>query len=350
MKQLLKFGEGRGCLEVKNVAIKPPSIKEVLIKVKTAAICGTDVHIFEWNKWAEEKYKSSLPLPLGHEFCGEVVEVGSFVENFKPGDRVTVETHLSCGKCFYCRQGKPHICANLVLFSQSKAGCFSEYTTVPEGFLVKVPEGLSNEEGSLLEPFGVSVRAVTASHTTDRSLLIQGCGPIGLFAIPVARALGVSNIYAVEANPYRISLAKKMGADLVLNPQKGNVFESILELTCGVGVSSIIDFTGNITAIQNGFQYIQKAGIYVFVGLPSKKAEINISNDIVTREITMTGCYGRLLPETWLLSEKLLLSGKINILEAVTHKFPLEDFEEAFNLCESKDCGKILFKEPLNKN
>jgi threonine 3-dehydrogenase len=344
MKQLVKISAGYGGFALRDTDIRRPRRGEALVRVKSAAICGTDLHIYEWNSWAQGLYAEKLPMPLGHEFCGEIVALGEGVERFSIGDRVCAETHLACGTCWQCMQGKPHICENLLLFSESGSGCFSEYTTVPVGFLVKVPEFCSDAEGALLEPFGVAVRAVQTAEISGRTVLIQGCGPIGLMAIPVARALGASRVFAVETEPYRIALAEALGVDMMFNPTQQDVVAAVKEQTGGVGVAAILELTGNIDAIEIGMQCIAKGGDYIFIGLPSKKLSMDVSRHLIIREIVLKGCYGRLIPHTWHSVFNLLKNQKVDILRSVTHRLTLEEYEKAFALSVSRQSGKILFE------
>lgn len=282
-------------------------------------------------------------MPMGHEFCGTVLDVGENLKHIKVGDRVCAETHISCGTCEQCRRGRPHICDRLMLFSKTGAGCFSEYTTVTERCLVKVPDFLSDMEGALLEPFGVAVRAVETAQVQGKSILIQGCGPLGLMAIQVAAAMGAGRIFAVDLDPYRLKLAKELGADYALNSEAGDVAEQVLDLTGGLGVHSVCEFTGNIQAVKKGFECLSKAGIYVFVGLPSQTLDVDVVRNLINRELVMRGCYGRELPHTWDVAFDLLASSKIDLSKVVTHQFKLQDYEKAFETAESRQCGKIQF-------
>ena len=343
MKTIVKTQPEKGGLELREVPVREPGADEVLIKIHAASICGSDQHIYDWNQWAQNLYADILPMPLGHEFCGTVVETGSDVRNVRKGDRVCAETHIACGHCDKCRQGKGHICDNLLLFSKTKAGCFSEYTTVTEKCLIKIPGTLTDKQGALMEPFGVSVRAVEAARIQGQSLMIQGCGPLGLMAIQVARAMGATRIFATDLDPYRLEFARRMGADYVIDPADGDITEQVLSLTDGIGVRSICEITGSIPAAQKGFEYISKGGRYIFTGLPSKKLEVDVVRDIVNREVTLQGCYGREIMRTWNLAFELLASGRVDLSRIITHEFHLDDYQEAFAVTESRKCGKVLF-------
>ena len=343
MKTILKAFPRRGGLELRDVSVREPDEGEVVVKISTASICGSDQHIYAWNRWAQTLYAGALPMPMGHEFCGTVIEVGKHVKEIKVGDRVCAETHIGCGTCAQCKTGKKHICDKLELFSKTKAGCFAEYTTVTQRCLVKVPDYLSDMEGALLEPFGVAVRAVETAQVVGEDTLIQGCGPLGLMSIQVAAAMGARRIFATDIDPYRLELAKKLGADHVFDPGSGEVPAQVMDLTGGNGVRSICEFTGNIQAMKQGFQYLAKGGLYVFVGLPSQTLEVDVVHDLINREVVMRGCYGREIPHTWDLAFDLLSSGKIDLSKVVTHRFSLEDYAQAFETAESRNCGKIQF-------
>lgn len=344
MKQIIK-NESCCCgISLIDVPVREPNENEVLVKIKSASICGTDMHIYDWNSWAQKMYFGKLPMPLGHEFCAEVVRVGNGVKSVKIGDRVSAETHISCHTCDKCLQGRENICDNLQVFSKSNAGCFSEYSTVPVSCLVKVPDELNDEECSLLEPFGVSIYAVETAQISGKSVLFQGCGPLGMMGIQVAKALGASRIYAAEVDPYRMEKAKELGADAVINPMEEDISERILELTHGIGVRAVCETSGNIKAMEKGFDCLAKGGRYVFSSMPSKKLEVDIAKYIVQRELVMTGCYGRQMFQTWHTAFELLATKKVNLNKIITHRFNLEQYAEAFEVVLSRKSGKVLFK------
>lgn len=345
MKRLVKVKAEKDGVTLVDVPVRKPGKGEVLLKIKAAAICGTDMHIYDWNAWAAGKYVSCLPLPLGHEFCAEVLETGPEVEGFAVGERVAGETHLGCGTCSQCMQGRYHSCENLRIFSQSGAGCFAEYATVPAGFLMKVPDEISDEEATILEPFGIALRTVWESKVSGKNVLVLGCGPVGLLAIPAVKALGALKVIAADTEEYRTDFASRMGAEHTINPATEPVENRVRELTGGNGVDVILEFTGSPAAIKSGLDLIAKGGRMVCAGLPPRPVDIDIAKYMVTREITLRGLYGRQIPNTWYQAYELIKAGKVDIRPVITHRFPLDRYEEAFRLAESKRCGKILFKQ-----
>ena len=345
MKRLVKVKAEKDGVTIVDAPVKKPGRGEVLLKIKAAAICGTDMHIYDWNAWAAGKYGGCLPLPLGHEFCAEVVETGPNVAGFAVGERVAGETHLGCGTCSQCMQGRYHTCENLRIFSQSRAGCFAEYATVPAGFLMKVPDGISDEEAAILEPFGIALRTVWESEVSGRNVLVLGCGPVGLLAIPAVKALGALRVIAADTEDYRTDFAGRLGADYIINPARESMADRVKELTGGDGVDAILEFTGSPQAIKSGLDCLTSGGRMVCAGLPSRPVEIDIAKYVVTKEITLRGLYGRQIPNTWHQAYELIKSGRVDIRPVITHRFPLDRYEEAFRLAESKRCGKILFEQ-----
>lgn len=342
MKAVVKICPEKNGLALQELPIRHPQEGEVLVRIAAASICGSDLHIYAWNQWAKNLYEDILPMPMGHEFCGTVEEVGDGVRSVRIGDRVCAETHIPCGHCDKCRRGMGHICDNLQLFSRTKAGCFSEYTTVPEKCLIHVPDSLSDIEGALMEPFGVSVRAVSDAEVAGKFVLIQGCGPLGLMAVMTARAMGAAKVLATDIDPYRLRFAKSVGADEVIDPADGDVPEQVRALTGGVGVRAICEITGSIPAIQTGFRCMAKGGRYIFTGMPSQKLEIDVARDLINREVTLQGCYGRKIYETWNLAFDLLEAKRIDLSKIATHKYPLADYAQAFQTAVGRKCGKVL--------
>lgn len=341
MKALRKQREGIGGIELVHLPVSTPGKGEVQVQVKSAAICGTDLHLFQWNSWAANNY--TIPLPLGHEFSGEVVAVGPEVYRIKIGDKVTAETHLGCGQCAQCRSGREHTCKNLKLFTKMGLGCFSEYTVLPEPMLRTVPEGISFEESSIMEPLGVSVRAVHEAQVSGEDVWVIGCGPIGLFAVAAANALGANRIFASDLSPYRLNVAKKVGADYTFVANSVTASDFILDKTEDNGVGIIIETSGSIQAIQECFSALSAGGNVILVGIPSAPITLDIVKDMIQCEAKVRGIYGRRLNETWIQTERLLLSGKIDVSPVLTHRFSLAEHEKAFETAVSGNAGKVLF-------
>lgn len=340
MKAVVKENTGIGAV-LKDIDMPVLGEGEVLIKVKAAAICGTDIHIYNWNNWAQNN-NINLPAVLGHECSGEVVEVGQGVKDLKPGDYVACETHIPCGDCYQCKNGEQHICQNLKIFGVHTNGCFAEYTKIPAICAVKIPKTINPNVGAVLEPLGTSVRANVEIQSSGKNIAVIGCGPIGLMAISAAKAFGAANIYAVDINDSRLDIAKELGATEVINSSRENSAERLKELTKGVGVDAFIDASGNTAAILDGFKGLRKGGKVALIGLPSKPLDIDLGSQVVFKEATIIGIHGRRMFETWTVMSNLLDKGLLNIEPVITHVIKLEEFEKGFDLSIKGIGGKVI--------
>lgn len=340
MKAIVKTAERPG-VALHRVPVPEPGPEDVLIRVKASAICGTDLHIAQWNAWAQHA-GIRLPLVMGHEFCGEVVGVGSRVRALKPGDYVAGETHLPCGHCYQCRNGLRHICQNLKLFGIHRDGCFAEYTTIPELCAYRVPAAIPPRVAAMLEPLGTSLRAVLELDASGGSVVVIGCGPIGLFAVASAKALGASTIVGLDIREERLALAKRLGCTMTLDPRQGDVAGHILEATGGVGADSIVEASGNAAAVEGAFKYLRKGGKCALIGLPSAPVRLNAGPDVVFKEATIIGIHGREMFSTWTRMLQLLASGLLTVDPVVTHEMPLENYEEGLALLEAGKGGKVI--------
>jgi threonine 3-dehydrogenase len=340
MKAIVKAGEQPG-VALRRVPVPEPGPEEVLIRVKAAAICGTDLHIARWNTWAQ-KAGIRLPLVMGHEFSGEVVGIGSGVRALQPGDSVAGETHLPCGECYQCRNGLQHICMNLRLFGIHRDGCFAEYATIPERCAYRVPAALPPRIAAMLEPLGTSLRAVLELDVSGGSVVVIGCGPIGLFAVASAKALGASRIIGLDVREERLALAKRIGCDITLDPRQDEAAGSILKATDGVGADAIIEASGNAAALEGAFAYLRKGGRCALVGLPSEPVRLNIGADVVFKEARIVGIHGREMFRTWTRMQQLLASGHLIVDPVVTHEMALEDCEKGLALLEAGEGGKVI--------
>ena len=342
MRAIVKNRKEKG-FDYQEVEIPRVGPKDVLIRVKAAGVCGSDLSFYEWNNpWCETVVKR-LPFIPGHECSGEVVEVGSQVKLLRKKDRVSVETHLPCGKCFQCRDGQSNICQNMELFGHTFNGCFAEYCRVPETIVEKIPDGLSWEYAALLEPIGIPLRAVWEGKVGGDSVAVIGCGPIGQFAIAASSAMGASPVFALDVNQKRLTIAKQVGATYLLNPAKDSPGKIIMDLTHQNGVGIIIEASGNSKAFSNSFRYLRKGGKVFMIGNIKEPLVIDGIADIVNKEATIRGLHGRELFSTWRLAESLLLSGKFEIGPVITHKFPLEEFHKGFQLAMDGEACKVLF-------
>lgn len=338
MKCVVKARPEKDALELWEKPIPIPGDDDILVKVKAAAICGTDVHIRAWNDWSQKRMKP--PVTIGHEFVGEVVEIGKNVKGIQVGDIVTPESHIPCKICPECRRGMSHVCPNTGLLGITVDGGFAEYACYPAELAYVAPKGIDYKTLAILEPFGQAVHAVSDEPVCGKNIAIVGCGPIGIMAVMVARKMGAAKIIAVELNPERGKLALESGADLLVNPRECDPVEEIFKLTDGTGVDIAIDLSGSVIAEEQATRYIRPEGKFVVAGLPSEPFSFNLS-EFAFRGITMHGAPARLLYETWQQTDALLKSG-LRLDSIVTHELPLERFNEAIDLMEQGRCGKCL--------
>ncbi|MGH7680607.1 MAG: L-threonine 3-dehydrogenase [Candidatus Eiseniibacteriota bacterium] len=317
--------------------------KDVRIRVTAFAICGTDLHIFEWDRWAESRIKP--PLIPGHEFTGVVESVGSEVTLVQPGDRVTAETHIYCGLCTSCRRGLAHLCNNLQILGVDRQGAFADYVVIPEQNVWKLNPKISDELAAVHDPLGNAVHTALAGPVAGLRFAVFGCGPIGCFAVGVLKASGAAWVAAIDKNPIRLDLAAKMGADLLLNVERDSVTQAIRDATGGDGVDGMLEMSGSAGAFRDGFEALANGGRVSLLGIPSKPLEIDVAKEIIFRGATVQGINGRLIFDTWYRMEALLLSGKLDIRPVITHTLGWEDFEKAVELQRSGKAGKIVLKK-----
>jgi len=341
MKAVLKSAPRPGA-EIAAVEVPRPGPGEVLLKVLATSVCGTDLHIFDWDEWA--RFAIRPPLVFGHEFCGEVVEMGEAAEGLKVGDRVAVESHIPCGSCIQCRAGRRHICDRLQIIGIDRQGCFAEYITMPALCAWKIPSTLAPEIGSIMEPMGNAVHAVHAAGVEGRRIAVFGCGPTGLFTVAVARACGAERIAAVDVNPSRAELARSLGADEVLDGSGEGVAERVAR-ACGEGGADVVfEMSGNPSAIRNGLRAARKGGTFVAFGIASRPVELDLSNEVIMKSRTILGVLGRRMFETWEQMQRLLDSGRLDPRPVITHRFALGDFVKAVETVRNprERCGKVV--------
>jgi len=338
MKALIKTKPGEG-FELKDVA-EPTIINsdDVKIRVLRASVCGTDVHIYEWNKWAEERIKT--PQIGGHEFVGEVIEVGPEVKKLKKGDLVASETHIPCKVCYQCKTGKMHVCKDMEILGVDRDGVFAEYTVVPEVVLWKIDESIPLKFASVMEPLGNAIHTATATDLRGKIVLITGAGPIGAMAIEIAKVSGAAAIIVSEISEYRIEMAKEMGADLVINPAKTDIHAEIEKFTDGHGIDVLLEMSGNVKALNDGILALTNGGFASILGVYNDKEIPFLMNTAVFKNITIQTITGRKMFETWHIASQLLKYKKINLEKVVTHEFNLEDYDKAFDLMISGKSGK----------
>lgn len=339
MRALVKDHPGPGLI-LRDRPVPSPRPDEVLIRVRAASICGTDLHIWHWDPWARQRLRP--PVIVGHEVCGEIVEVGSAVTGIEIGTLVSLESHVVCGLCDMCRTGRGHLCRATQILGIDRDGGFAEYVAVPAINAWPDPPEMPVEVAALQENFGNAVHTAFSVDLRARKVLITGCGPVGLMAVAVAKAVGARAVYATDVSPYRLELARVMGVDASLNPTEVNVIEAVRDLTEGEGIDVLLEMSGAASALREGFQLLKPGGEAALLGLPGRPVEFDFDTLVIFKGVTVRGVVGRRLWETWYQARGLLRSGAVNLAPLITHRFPLERFEEAFALMISGQCGKVV--------
>jgi threonine 3-dehydrogenase len=326
------------------VEVEPPGLQkdEVLIEVRAAAVCGTDVHFYEWDATAAN-FPVRLPLILGHEYAGDVVQVGSDVRGLSAGDKVSVETHIPCGKCYSCGVGNGHNCQNMELIGITYPGAFARYAKAPARVTHRLLPGVTYEEGALFEPAGVAMRGIDEAHISPGdTVVILGCGPIGLVATQMALAVGATQVIAVDVNDFRLEMARRMGAQ-TLNPSRDRIVERVRESGGRKGGADVVlEVSGAPEVFEYLFDLIRLEGRVVTIGHVSRPVSVNISKHINLKGVTLKGVFGRRIWETWEHLSSLVAAKRIDLCGLITHRFPLDAFQEAFALSHGR-AGKVLF-------
>ncbi len=340
MKAVVKTKPEPGA-ELVEIETPTPGPDQVLVKVLATSICGTDLHIYEWNEWAQSRIKN-IPQIMGHELCGEIIELGTNVKHLNIGDVISAETHIACGHCYFCQTGYAHVCTRSKIFGVDIDGVFAEYALVPASNAWVLNKKIPKDYGSVMEPLGNAVHTVLAGDIAGKTVLITGCGPIGVMSVAISRICGATKIIATEISDFRLQLAKKVGANSTLNPTKVNVVERVLQETDGLGVDVVLEMSGNPSAIKEAFASLHPGGRFSILGIPDKPMVTDWGADIIFKYITVQGINGRLMYKTWYEAERFLSSGRLDLEPIITHRFRLEEFEKGMELMKSGNCGKIL--------
>ncbi|HZO93052.1 MAG TPA: L-threonine 3-dehydrogenase [Candidatus Baltobacteraceae bacterium] len=341
MRALRKKAAGPG-FALEEIAVPDVGPSDVLVRVKAAGVCGTDLHIYAWDHWAERRVKP--PLTIGHEFMGEVAAVGSAVTAFAPGDRVSAEGHIACGICSLCRTGQAHICEHVKIIGVDTDGAFADYIRMPESNVWKLDPSIPDTWAAVFDPLGNAVHTVMAADVSVRSVAITGVGSIGLMAIPVARAAGAAKVFAIDVNPQKLALAARVGADATFSATQTGLVEEIVRRTGGDGVDVLLEMSGSGSAIDSGLAMVRNGGVAALLGIPSDDVEINLAERIIFKGLTVLGINGRRMFETWYQTQALVTSGRVDLTPIITHVMPFERFDEAFALMRSGEAAKIVLK------
>jgi threonine 3-dehydrogenase len=341
MRALVKTTAGPG-MTMREMPVPEIGAADVLIAVETASVCGTDLHIYHWDEWAQARIKP--PYVPGHEFCGTVAAVGAAVQGVAVGDFVSAEMHVACGHCLQCRSGQAHVCRYVKILGVDADGAFADYVRVPASNVWKLSAVIPRDWGSLFDPFGNAVHTVLSGAIAGHTVAVTGCGPIGLFSIAVAKACGAAMVAAIEPNEQRRQLAEIMGADLLLDPAAAETEATVMAATGGNGVDVLLEMSGHGSAIQQGFRLLRMGGRASLLGIPARPVALDLADGVIFKGATVHGINGRKMYETWFQAEALMRGGIIDISPVITHRLPLEHFDEAMRLLESGEASKILLR------
>jgi len=341
MPAIRKLHDAPGLDFCRQINLPEYGPRDVLIRVTHAGICGTDRHIYEWDKWSQNRIK--IGITTGHEFVGEVVRVGDAVQRTQLGVRVSAEGHVGCGVCEMCRTGNGHICGDVSIIGIDQNGCFAPYVVVPEENVWPVHPGIPDKIAAIFDPLGNAVHTVMAAGVSGKTVLITGVGIIGLMAVTVARAAGAGKIFVTDMDPGRLQLANELGADKAFIATDPWV-EKVRELTQGNGPHVMLEMSGNPDAIRDGFSVLRNGGTAAMLGIPAEDITIDLSELIIFKGTTILGINGRKMFETWYQMENLILSGQLELDPIITHVIDMEDYEVGFKMMQAGDAIKVVMK------
>jgi threonine 3-dehydrogenase len=337
MKALVKK-EPRPGLWMEDVPVPKPGPQDVLIQVHKTAICGTDIHIYNWDDWSQKTIP--VPMTIGHEFMGEIAAVGSEVEDFKLGDRVSGEGHIACGHCRNCRAGKRHLCRNTVGVGVNRPGSFAEYLSLPADNAYKLPASLPDDIAAILDPFGNAAHTALSFDLVGEDVLITGAGPIGVMAAAIARRVGARHVVVTDLNDYRLELARRMGATRTVNVGREKLDEVMRELDMKEGFDVGLEMSGSPAALRELLRLMIHGGKVALLGIPPGETAIDW-NQIIFKSLTLKGIYGREMFDTWYKMIALVESG-LDLTPIITHRFDVDAFEQGFEAMRSGRSGKVI--------
>lgn len=337
MKSLVKAKREPG-IWMEDVPLPEFGVNDVLIKIHKTAICGTDIHIYSWDEWAQ----ATIPVPMtvGHEFYGEIADVGREVKGLEIGQRVSGEGHITCGMCRNCRAGKRHLCRNTLGVGVNRPGCFGEYLSLPASNVLPLPDDITPEQASILDPFGNATHCALAFDVVGEDVLITGAGPIGIMAVAIVRHIGARHVVITDINDHRLELARKMGATRVVNVKHQSVKSVMDELGMTEGFDVGLEMSGNSSAFNEMLKAMNHGGHVAMLGIPPHDMSIDWNN-VIFKGLVIKGIYGREMFETWYKMIAMLQSG-LDISPVMTHHFPVDDYQEAFKIMASGQSGKII--------
>jgi threonine 3-dehydrogenase len=321
--------------------VPKPSIREdeVLIRVRRAGVCGTDVHIYAWDEWARGRVKP--PIVVGHEFSGDVHEVGRLVTDVRVGDRVTAEGHIVDGRCMLCRTGNSHVCPYTKIIGVDRDGCFADFIAMPATNVWPLDDDVSYDVGGIHDPMGNAFHTALTANIPGSVVLITGCGPIGLFAVGICKAAGASRVIASDVVDARLALARRMGADDAVKP--GDVERVVRTATDGLGADVVLEMSGVPSAVRQALALARVGGRIQMLGIPARPLEIDFATEVIFRGLTIYGVVGRRMYDTWIQMTRFLRSRRFDPTPVITHRLPLEAVDDAVRLITSGEAGKVIF-------
>ncbi|MDF7662354.1 L-threonine 3-dehydrogenase [Erwiniaceae bacterium L1_54_6] len=338
MKALAKLKAEEGIWMVTDAPIPEPGHNDLLIKIRKTAICGTDVHIYNWDDWS----RKTIPVPMitGHEYVGEVVAIGQEVKGFAIGDRVSGEGHITCGHCRNCRAGRTHLCRNTVGVGVNRQGCFAEYLVIPAYNAFKIPDNISDELAAIFDPFGNAVHTALSFDLVGEDVLISGAGPIGIMAAAVCKHVGARNVVITDINEYRLNLARNMGVTRAVNVAQENLPAVMAALGMTEGFDVGLEMSGAPPAFRSMLEVMNHGGRIALLGIPPGEMAIDW-NQVIFKGLFIKGIYGREMFETWYKMAALIQSG-LDLTPIITHRFSIDDFQQGFDEMRSGHSGKVI--------
>ena len=338
MKALAKLKKETGIWMVTDAPVPEPGHNDLLIKIRKTAICGTDVHIYNWDDWS----RKTIPVPMivGHEYVGEVVAIGQEVKGFSIGDRVSGEGHITCGHCRNCRAGRTHLCRNTMGVGVNRQGCFAEYLVIPAFNAFKIPDNISDELAAIFDPFGNAVHTALSFDLVGEDVLISGAGPIGIMAAAVCRHVGARNVVITDINEYRLNLARKMGVTRAVNVANEDLREVMHSLGMTEGFDVGLEMSGAPPAFRSLLEVMNHGGRIALLGIPPGEMAIDW-NQVIFKGLFIKGIYGREMFETWYKMAALIQSG-LDLTPVITHRYSIDDFQQGFDEMRSGRSGKVI--------
>lgn len=340
MQAIVKEKRAPG-LTVKSVPKPTFGPGEVLIAVRHAGVCGTDLHIAEWDAWAQGRIKP--PIVVGHEFAGEIQGIGDGVTELKAGQLVTAEGHIVCGHCLQCRTGNSHICKNTRIIGVDRDGAFAEFIVMPATNVLAL-DGIPTEVGAVMDPMGNAFHTVLTAEIPGSTVFVVGCGPIGCFAVGIARAAGATKVIASDVNPKRLTLAARMGAHVTINAAQDDVVKTVLAETGGEGADVVCEMSGVPSALHQALAAVRMGGRVQLLGIPKGEVPVDFANEIIFKGITLYGVIGRKMYETWHQMRRFLTGGQFDPRPVITHQFPLAKIDDALAAIRAGDAGKVILE------